>query len=137
MTFEYKESDFFSADDGIKYVFKMFSIIYGNKIANHWGDMKITAVMQVWKGMIGNYLTYRPSLDFALKNLDSKGFITNPMAFKDLCSQAGRIPDKPHSMITKQLTEDERLEQVRKKEEALNQIAKFTKGFGKNGLQTL
>ena len=137
MNHEYREADFCTQDEGIKYVFKMFSIIYGNKIANHWGDMKITAVMDVWKGMIGNYLTYRPCLDFALKNLDSKGFITNPMAFKDLCSQAGRIPDKPHSMITKQLTEAEKQEQLKKKEEALAQISKFTKGFGKNGIQTV
>jgi hypothetical protein len=128
---EYKESDFCTKDDGIKYVFKMFSIIYGSKITNHWGDMNVIAVMNVWKEMIGNYLTYRPILDFALNNLDPKGFVTTPMAFKELCSQAGRIPDKPHSMIEKQLTTDEKLELAKQKAIALKAIKKFTQGFGR------
>lgn len=128
---EYKESDFCTKEDGIKYVFKMFSIIYGSKITNHWGDMNVIAVMNVWKEMIGNYLTYRPILDFALNNLDPKGFVTTPMAFKELCSQAGRIPDKPHSMIEKQLTTDEKLELAKQKAIALEAIKQFTQGFGK------
>jgi len=124
---EYKESDFCTKEDGIRYVFKMFSIIYGSKITNHWGDMNVSAVMDVWKEMIGNYLTYRPILDFALKNLDPKGFVTTPMAFADLCKQAGRIPVKPSQTITHQKTEIELQNDVKLKEEALNKIKQFTR----------
>jgi len=124
---EYKESDFCTKEDGIRYVFKMFSIIYGSKITNHWGDMNVSAVMDVWKEMIGNYLTYRPILDFALKNLDPKGFVTTPMAFADLCKQAGRIPVKPSQTLTHQKTEIELQNDVKLKEEALNKIKQFTR----------
>jgi hypothetical protein len=123
---EYKESDFMSQEDGIKYVFNMFSIIYGSKITTHWGGMNVQNVMDVWKGMIGNYLTYRPTLDFAIQNLDSKGFVTNPMAFKELCSQAGRIPIKPERTITHQKTQKEIDEAIKAKEEALVKIKKWT-----------
>ena len=126
---EYRESDFCTQEEGIKYVFKMFTIIYGNKIANHWGGMNVNTVMSTWQGMIGNYLTYRPSIDFALKNLDSKGFITNPMAFKDLCSQAGRIPIKPERTITHQRTQEELIALEKQKEEALQKIKQFTRGI--------
>jgi hypothetical protein len=128
---EYKESDFCTQDEGIKYIFKMFSIIYGNKIATHWGDMNITTVMNTWKGMIGNYLTYRPSLDFALQNLDPKGFVTNPMAFKELCSQAGRIPIKPEATLTHQKMESEKIADAKAAEEARAKMQLFIKGFGK------
>ena len=116
---EYKESDFCTKEDGIRYVFKMFSIIYGSKITNHWGDMNVSAVMDVWKEMIGNYLTYRPILDFALKNLDPAGFVTTPMAFAELCKQAGRIPVKPSQTITHQKTQEELIKDVKAKEEAM------------------
>ena len=128
---DYKESDFCTQEEGIKYVFKMFSIIYGSKITNHWGGMNINVVMETWRGMIGNYLTYRPSLDFALKNLDSKGFITNPMAFKDLCAQAGRIPVKPEATLTHQKTQEKLRVDAKAKEEALQKIKEFTQGFCK------
>ena len=123
---EYKESDFCTKEDGIRYVFKMFSIIYGSKITNHWGDMNVSAVMDVWKEMIGNYLTYRPILDFALKNLDPAGFVTTPMAFAELCKQAGRIPVKPSQTITHQKTQEELIKDVKAKEEAMAKIRQFT-----------
>lgn len=123
---EYKESDFCSQEDGIKYVFRMFSIIYGSKITNHWGEMNIASVMNTWKDMIGNYLTYKPSMDFALKNLDPKGFVTTPMAFKELCSQAGRIPVKPESTLTHQKTQAEIDAGIKMREEALAKIKEFT-----------
>ena len=126
---EYCETDFCTKDEGIRYVFKMFSIIYGSKITNHWGDMNVSAVMDVWKEMIGNYLTYRPILDFALKNLDPKGFVTTPMAFADLCKQAGRIPVKPSQTLTHQKTQAELIKDAQAKEEALGKIRQFTKNI--------
>jgi hypothetical protein len=103
----------------------MFSIIYGAKITNHWGDMNVLAVMNVWKEMIGNYLTYRPILDFALNNLDPKGFVTTPMAFKELCSQAGRIPVKPEATLTHQKTQAEIISAAKMREEAISSLREF------------
>lgn len=128
---EYKESDFCTQDEGIKYVFKMFSIIYGSKITNHWGGMNVNVVMDTWKNMIGNYLTYRPTLDFALNNLDPSGFVTNPMAFKALCSQAGRIPVKPEATLTHQKLASEIIESSIAAEEARAKLKQFLGGFGK------
>ena len=124
---DYKETDFWSQDQGIQYVFKMFSIIYGARFASHWENMSMAAVMATWKEMIGNYLTYRPTLDFALKNLDSKGFVTTPMAFKELCSQAGRIPVKPEKTLTHQKTQAEIERDAKNKEIAMEKLAKFMK----------
>ena len=128
---EYKESDFCTEDEGIKYVFKMFSIIYGSKITNHWGGMNVNVVMDTWKNMIGKYLTYRPTLDFAINNLDPKGFVTNPMAFKELCAQAGRIPVKPEATLTHQKLASEVIASTQAAEEARAKLKPFLQGFGK------
>lgn len=131
MSFEYQESDFMTRDEGIKYLFKSLSIIYGNKITNHWGDMDIRVVMKTWQDMIGNYLTYRPILDFALKNLDPNGFVTTPMAICELCKQAGRIPVKPEVTLTHQKTQEEMQRDAQAKEIALKQLKSFLGSFGK------
>jgi hypothetical protein len=89
--------------------------------------MNVLAVMNVWKEMVGNYLTYRPILDFALNNLDPKGFVTTPMAFKELCSQAGRIPVKPEATLTHQKTQAEIDAGIKMREEAMAKIKAFTK----------
>lgn len=125
---EYKESDFCTQEDGILYVFKMFSIIYGARFTNHWGEMNIKSVMEVWKNMIGNYLTYRPILDFAIKNLDPNGFVTTPMAFIELCKQAGRIPVKPERTITHQPTQAEIEKNAKAREEAIAAIRAWKAG---------
>jgi len=125
MEYEYKESDFCTKDEGIQYVFRMFSIIYGARFASHWGDMSMGAVMATWKEMIGNYLTYRPILDFAIKHLDPKSFVPTPMSFIELCMGAGRIPVKPESTLTHQKTKEEIEKAAKDKEIAMEQLAKF------------
>lgn len=127
---EYKENDFCTPEEGIQYVFKAFSIIYGTRFASHWENMSMAAVMATWRDMIGNYLTYRPTLDFALKNLDTKGFVTTPMAFKELCSQAGRIPVKPERTITHQKTQEEIGRDAENKELARKKLSDFMKKVG-------
>lgn len=129
MEYEYKESDFCTQEEGIQYVFKMFSIIYGARFSSHWGEMKVVNVMEVWKNMIGNYLTYRPILDFAIKNLDTSGFVTTPMAFVELCKQAGRIPVKPERTLTHQLTQEEIKKNAEAREKAIEQIRKWKSGI--------
>lgn len=123
---EYKESDFCTKEDGIQYLFKMLSIIYGARLSTHWGEMNMASVMEVWKNMIGNYLTYRPTIDFAIKNLDPSGFVITPMAFVNLCKQAGRIPVKPERTITHQPTQAEIAKNAKAKEEAIAKLREWT-----------
>jgi hypothetical protein len=123
---EYKESDFCSKEEGIQYLFKMMSIIYGARLSNHWGEMNKASVMEVWKNMIGNYLTYRPTIDFAIKNLDPSGFVVTPMGFMELCKQAGRIPVKPERTITHQPTQAEIEKNAKAKDEAIAKLREWT-----------
>lgn len=122
---DYLESDFCKPDLGVKYVFAKMGIIYGTMFRTHWGDMDKKSVIDTWVDLLGRYATYKPSLDFALANMDNK-FIPSAIAFRDLCQQAGRIPDKPHSIITKQPTQAELEITRQKKEEALIAIQRFT-----------
>ena len=128
MEYQYKDSDFCTKEEGIQYLFKMMSIIYGSRFTNHWGEMNMASVMEVWKNMIGNYLTYRPIMDFAIKNLDPSGFITTPMAFMELCKQAGRIPVKPERTITHQPTQEEIQKNAKAREEAIAAVRAWKAG---------
>jgi len=55
-----------------------------------------------------------------------KSFIPSAIAFKDLCSQAGRIPVKPDATITHQKTQAEIEKAKIAKEEALAKIKQWT-----------
>ena len=102
------------------------SIIYGTAFRNHWGDTDKESIVSTWSDILGAYATYRPSMDFALNNMDSK-FVPSALAFRDICKQGPRIPSKPHSIITKQLTEVEKINIEKAKREAMELISKFTK----------
>lgn len=120
----YVETDFCKAEQGVKYVFAKMGIIYGAMFRTHWGDMDKQSVIDTWADILGRYATYRPSMDFALKQMDTK-FIPSAIAFRDLCSEAGRIPDKPNTLIEKQLTTEEKIALARAKGEAMAQWNKF------------
>ena len=121
----YSQTDFCTLDQGLDYIFGRLGAIYGAAFTRHWDGVDLSMVRQTWGELLGRYATYRPSMDFALKNMGK--FIPSAIEFKDLCSQAGRIPDKPHTMIEKQLTTEERIAVAKAKGEAMAQIAKFTR----------
>ena len=121
----YCASDFCSSENGIKYLFARMGAIYGASFTRHWEGLDQAIVRQTWGEILGRYATYRPSLDFALKHMGK--FVPSAIEFKELCSQAGRIPDKPHTMIEKQLTTEERIAVARAKGEAMAKIAQFTR----------
>jgi hypothetical protein len=126
----YSENNFTTLDQGLDYVFGYMGAVYGASFNRHWENSDLGLVRQVWKDVLGRYLSYKPSLDFALKSMD-KNFIPSALAIKDLCQQGPRIPDKPNSMIEKQLTTEEKLELAKQKAIALEAIRKFTEGFVK------
>jgi hypothetical protein len=123
----YLESDFTSADNGLDYVFGKMGAIYGATFTRNWDGVDLGLVRQTWKEMLGVYATYKPTLDFALSNMD-KSFVPSAIAFKDLCSQAGRIPVKPERTITHQPTQAEIEQNAIAKEEAIAKIRQWKAG---------
>jgi len=121
----YSANDFCSIENGVKYLFARMGSIYGASFTRHWEGIDESLTRQTWGEILGRYATYKPSMDFALKHLGK--FVPSAIEFKELCSQAGRIPDKPHTMIEKQLTTEERIAVAKAKGEAMAQIAKFTR----------
>lgn len=121
----YSASDFCSLENGIKYIFARMGAIYGAQFTRHWEGVDQAITRQTWGEILGRYATYKPSMDFALKHMGK--FVPSAIEFKELCSQAGRIPEKPHSQIEKQPTTEERVEIARAKGEAMAKIKEFTK----------
>lgn len=121
----YSQADFCTIDQGLDYIFGRLGAIYGAAFTRHWDGVDLSMVRQTWGELLGRYATYKPNMDFALKNLGK--FVPSAIEFKELCSQAGRIPDKPHTMIEKQLTTEERIAVAKAKGEAMEKIAQFTR----------
>lgn len=120
----YSANDFCSVENGIKYLFARMGAIYGASFTRHWEGVDQAIIRQTWGELLGRYATYRPSLDFALKNMCK--FVPSAIEFKELCAQGPRIPDKPHSIITKQPTQEELTVTADQKAKAMQAIAKFT-----------
>lgn len=119
----YSDNDFCSIENGVKYIFARMGSIYGASFTRHWEGIDESLTRQTWGEILGRYATYKPSMDFALKNVGK--FVPSAIEIRDLCSQAGRIPDKPHSIITKQPTQEELVITSKAKEEALAKIRAF------------
>ena len=115
---DYLESDFCDPDQGLDYLFARMGAIYGATFIRHWEGVDLEIVRDTWKEVLGIYLTYRPSMDSALKAMDDT-YIPSALAFKKLCILGPRIPRKPHSELryepqeTTRLTEEERKEFVK------------------------
>jgi len=126
MMLAYLESDFTNADNGMDYVFGKMGAIYGATFTRHWDGVDLGLVRQTWKEMLGIYATYKPTLDFALNSMN-KSFVPSAIEFKDLCSQAGRIPVKPEATLTHQKTQAEIEAGAKMREEAMAKIKEFTR----------
>lgn len=121
----YSPSDFCTADQGLDYIFGKMGAIYGASFTRHWESVDLSMVRQTWGEILGRYATYKPTIDFALRSMNTS-FVPSALAFRELCTQAGRIPDKPHSVITKQPTQAELRVTEEEKEKALAKIRSFT-----------
>ena len=106
MMSNYSDKDFCTPDQGLDYIFGKMGAIYGASFTRHWDGVDLGLVRDTWKEMLGIYTTYKPTIDFALNSMD-KSFVPSAIAFKDLCSQAGRIPIKPERTIIYQKTQAE------------------------------
>jgi len=119
--YAYSETDFCDAESGLDYIFGYMGAIYGASFNRHWEGMDLGLVRQVWRENLGRFLTYKPSLDFALRKLNSD-YPPSALKFRDLCNAGPEIPSKPVQLVTHQKTERELAEIQRQKQIALQKL---------------
>ena len=129
----YSEDDFCTEDEGLDYIFVIMGSVYGASFNRHWDGMDLNMVRDVWKRYLKRFLTYKPSLDFAL-NAINKDFPPSAVAFKEFCNQGPMIPVKPLEtvLIERKMTIHEQIESDRIKAEALAKLAELRKQYGRS-----
>jgi len=120
----WNENDFCDADSGFEYIFSKMQAIYGARFSAHWQHVEPEVVRQVWKEQLGRFLTYRPSMDYAILHLKGE-HPPSAITFRDFCNAGPAIPDKPHSMIEKQQSSYNRARIEIAKTEALAKLAEL------------
>lgn len=120
----WKASDFCDADSGFDYIFGYMNAIYGSRFISHWQDIDPGLVRQIWKEQLGVFLTYKPSLDHAIKHLDGD-FPPSAIKFRDYCNSGPEIPDKPLPRLERKPTLHEQIQTSKAKAEALAKFAEF------------
>jgi hypothetical protein len=125
---DYLETDFCDADSGLDYIFGYMGAIYGASFNRHWEGMDAGLIRQVWKEQLGRFLTYKPSLDYAIKHLNAD-FPPSAIKFREYCNAGPYIASKPVVQITRQKTQAEIEESERKKVEALAKLEELKKSY--------
>lgn len=109
--------EFCQADEGLDYVFAKLGAIYGATFLRHWENADPDLVRSTWKDICGKFLTYRPSMDYALEHLDS-AFPPSALQFRDSCRKGPAIPERQQLTFTAKPNPDAR----RRGLEALRQL---------------
>jgi hypothetical protein len=125
----YSETDFCQAEEGLDYIFGRMSAIYGAAFLRHWEGVDHNLIRQEWANQLGRFLTYRPSMDFAIDKLNEE-FVPSAIKFRNLCNQGPEIPVKPLPQIERKMTIHEQIESDRIKTEALAKLAEMKKQYG-------
>lgn len=88
-------SNSLNPDDGLDYIFARMSAIFGAAFTRHWDGIDPNLIRQEWKRQLGNFLTYQPSLDYAIDRLNGE-FVPSAIKFRDFCNAGPAIPrDEP------------------------------------------
>jgi hypothetical protein len=124
----WNQNEFCDADSGFDYIFGVMSATFGSRFTMHWQDVEPAMIRQVWKDKLGRFLTYKPSLDYALGHLKGE-FPPSAITFRELCNAGPEIPTKPVQMIEKQKTQAEIEEGERIKKEAMEKLTEFKKKY--------
>lgn len=117
----YSETDFCSHDEGLDYIFGYMSAVYGASFTRHWERVDPELVRAVWRKELGKFLTYKPSLDYAMSHLPPN-MPPSAIAFRNTCNGGPVIPQKPVVFIEKQQTQYERARAEMAKSEALAKL---------------
>lgn len=126
----YSETDFCTQDQGLDYIFGRMMAIFGAPFNRHFDGLDPGFVRQEWKNQLGKFLTYRPSMDFAIAKLDGE-FIPSAIKFRNLCNAGPEIPVKPMVQIERKKTLHEQIEADRVKAEGLARLAELRKNWSK------
>lgn len=102
--------------------------IFGATFSRHFDGIDAGLVRQEWQKQLGSFLTYRPSMDFAIEKLDGE-FVPSAIKFRNLCNAGPEIPRKPVVAIEKQLTQKEKDEIERNKKIALAKLAELRRQY--------
>ena len=78
-------------DEGLDYIFGLMSAIYGAAFLRHWEGVDLELVRQEWKQQLGRFLTYRPSMDYAIDRLKGE-FPPSAITFREYCNAGPNIP---------------------------------------------
>ena len=127
----YSETDFCTPDEGLDYIFTRMTAIFGAPFNRHFDGVDPNLVRHEWKFQLGQFITYRPTMDYAISMLDGER-IPSAIKFRKLCNDAPAIPVKPAPQITKQKTQAEIAEVQRNKEIALEKLRQMGYEFGKH-----
>lgn len=100
----YLETDFCKPDEGLDYIFGRMLAIFGASFNRHFDGIDPEFVRDEWKKQLGRFLTYRPSMDYAIDRLDGE-FVPSAIKFRNLCNAGPDIPAKPVLQIEKQMTQ--------------------------------
>lgn len=100
----YLEADFCTQDEGLDYIFGRMLAIFGASFNRHFDGIDPGFVRDEWKNQLGRFLTYRPSMDYAIDRLDGE-FVPSAIKFRNLCNAGPDIPVKPVLQIEKQMTQ--------------------------------
>jgi hypothetical protein len=85
--------EFLEIDDGLDYLFARLSAIYGAGFARHWDGIEPDLIRQEWKRQLGNFLTYVPTIDYAIDRL-SGDFPPSAIKFREFCNAGPAVPRK-------------------------------------------
>jgi len=124
----WNRNDFCDADSGFDYIFSTMNAIYGARFETNWQNVDPQIIRQVWKERLGRFLTYKPSLDYALAHLKGE-FPPSAVTFREMCNAGPNIPEKPVVAITRQKTQAEIAEGERVKAEAIVKLAELRKSY--------
>jgi hypothetical protein len=100
--------------------------IFGTPFNRHFDGIDPEFVRQEWKNQLGRFLTYRPSMDFAIAKLEGE-FIPSAIKFRNLCNAGPAIPVKPVIQIERKKTLHEQIQADKAKAEALAKFAQLKK----------
>ena len=120
----YLETDFCTQDQGLDYIFGRMMAIFGAPFNRHFDGLDPEFVRQEWKTQLGKFLTYRPSMDFAIAKLDGE-FVPSAIKFRNLCNSGPEIPIKPLPALERKQTLHEQIKNDEAKAKALAAFAKF------------
>lgn len=126
----YSDEDFCTMDEGLDYVFGRLSAIFGASFSRHFESVQPSFVRQEWKMQIGRFLTYKPSMDYAISQLDGD-FIPSAIKFRRLCNAGPNIPVEHKPQITRQPTQYEKARTEIEKAKALEKLKELRKMYDK------